>query len=55
MTDQPKPQPADARRDEDLQKPAGDTGTSGGGKIDSRTAKAQEEAAKDRAREGGYQ
>lgn len=51
MTDQPKQQqPDDAKRDVQLRKPAGDAG-----KIDSRTEKAQEEAAKDRAREGGYQ
>lgn len=51
MTDQPTNQrPDDAKRDDRPQKPAGDTG-----RIDSRTEKAQEEAAKDRAREGGYQ
>ncbi|CBS87059.1 hypothetical protein [Azospirillum lipoferum] len=51
MTDQPKQQqPDDAKRDDQPGKPAGDTG-----KIDSRTEKAQEEAANDRAREGGYQ
>ncbi|CAO3424142.1 hypothetical protein [Azospirillum endophyticum] len=49
MADQPNKQPTDAKSD-DRQTPAGDTG-----KIDSRTEKAQEEAAKDRAREGGYQ
>ncbi len=50
-TQQPDPQrPDNAKRDEPPQKPAGDAG-----KIDSRTEKAQEEAAKDRAREGGYQ
>ncbi|HYF85855.1 hypothetical protein [Azospirillum sp.] len=54
MADQPDKQQTDAQRD-DLQKPAGDTDKTEGGKIDSRTAKAQEEAAKDRAREGGYQ
>jgi hypothetical protein len=53
MADQPNRNPADAGRSESPQKPA-DTDKAGG-KIDSRTEKAQEEAAKDRAREGGYQ
>lgn len=55
MTDRPTHQPENAKPenaepDGGPQKPAGDAG-----KIDSRTEKAQEEAAKDRAREGGYQ
>lgn len=54
MADQPNQQPAGTDRDGQVQKPA-DAGEAGGGKIDSRTEKAQEEAAKDRAREGGYQ
>lgn len=54
MADQPNQQPADAVRDEQPQKPA-DPGNKGGGKISSETVKVQEEAAKDRAREGGYQ
>ncbi|MBP2298783.1 hypothetical protein [Azospirillum picis] len=39
------------KRDDASQQPQ----TGGPGKIDSRTEKAQEEAAKDRARQGGYQ
>jgi len=54
MADQPNQQPADAPRGDQTQKPA-DTGSSNAGKISSETVKAQEEAAKDRAREGGYQ
>ncbi|MCP1609471.1 hypothetical protein J2848_001118 [Azospirillum lipoferum] len=54
MADQPNQQPADAVRDGQPQKPA-DTGNSGGNRISSETEKAQEEAAKERAREGGYQ
>lgn len=53
MADQPNQQPADAPRGHQPQKPA-DSGGSNGGKIGSETVKAQEEAAKDRAREGGY-
>ncbi|SMF79158.1 hypothetical protein SAMN02982917_4887 [Azospirillum oryzae] len=54
MADQPNQNPADADRSETPQKPA-DAGKAGGGKISRVTEKAQEEAAKDRAREGGYQ
>lgn len=54
MADQSNPQPTDQPRGDQSQKPA-DTGSSNGGKISSETVKAQEEAAKDRAREGGYQ
>lgn len=53
MADQPNQQPAAAVRDDRPQKPA-DAGNEGGGKISSETVRAQEEAAKDRAREGGY-
>lgn len=54
MADQPSQQPADALRDDQPQKPA-DASNKGGSKISSETEKTQEEAAKDRAREGGYQ
>ncbi|WP_158285367.1 hypothetical protein [Azospirillum sp. TSH64] len=54
MVDQPNQRPADAARDDQPQKPA-DANKEGGGTISSETVKAQEEAAKDRAREGGYQ
>ncbi|WP_158280169.1 hypothetical protein [Azospirillum sp. TSH100] len=54
MADQPNQQPADAPRDGQPQKPAG-AGNGSGAKISDETEKAQEEAAKDRAREGGYQ
>ncbi|WP_158282326.1 hypothetical protein [Azospirillum sp. TSO5] len=54
MADQPNRNPADAGRSESPQKPA-DTDKAGVGKISRVTEKAQEEAAKDRAREGGYQ
>ncbi|CAO3352557.1 hypothetical protein [Azospirillum palustre] len=54
MADQPNQQTADAPRSDQPQKPA-DAGNKGDGKISSETVKAQEEAAKDRAREGGYQ
>ncbi|GLR82754.1 hypothetical protein HUE56_15310 [Azospirillum oryzae] len=52
MADQPNQNPADADRSESPQKPAD---KAGGGKISRVTEKAQEEAAKERAREGGYQ
>ncbi len=54
MADQPNQNPGNADRSESPQKPA-DDGKAGGGKISRVTEKAQEEAAKDRAREGGYQ
>ena len=54
MADKPTRQPTDAGRKDPPQKPA-DAGTVSGGKIGSVTEKAQEEAAKERTREGGYQ